>query len=64
MKRAVGVNSFRWPCKPDVLLCDFDDVIYTLNNQVVPCNRRGDYKVDDAEFDLINQKMEDWRIGN
>ena len=53
------MSDFCWSSKLDLLLYDSNDVLCTLRIQVVLSNRRGGYKVDDADFYLINQKMED-----
>ena len=59
MQRTPGKNSFRWPQKDDIVVYDTSDVIFYIRKAVIPINNRGDYKMDEDDYVLVNEKMKE-----
>ena len=60
MQRSARKNSFRWPQKDDVVVYDRSDVICDMRKPIVPTNNRGDYKMDEDDYLLANEKLKEY----
>ena len=57
MEHTQGKNKFRWPGRDDINEYLVSDVITKLTNTLIPTNSRGDFKIEEREYDSINNKL-------
>ena len=56
MEHSSGKNK-RWPARDDINTYNMDDVLLILLKPLIPTNSRGDFKMDETDYKMANNKM-------
>ena len=57
MHGSFGNNKLCWPARDHINTYNRDDVLSILLKPLIPTNSRGDFKMDETDYKMANNKM-------